>query len=415
MNDQRPFDVAIIGGGIIGTATAMALSTKHGARVVILEAEDKLAAHQTGHNSGVIHSGLYYKPGSLKAINCTRGREALYAFCEKHGIAHDRCGKVVVATRPEEIPALDDLESRGRANGLDGLRRITAEEIREHEPHITGIDGLHVPQTGIVDYSEVTTAYARIVQEHGGEIRLSHRVTGIVRESQGMVVETRRGEIHARHLVNCAGLQCDRIALKCGVQPGLQIVPFRGEYYELVPEKQYLVKHLVYPVPDPRFPFLGVHFTRMVGGGVEAGPNAVLALKREGYSWSRVSLGDMAEYVTYGGFWRMSAKYWKTGIGEVQRSLSKSAFVKALRRLLPELQIEDIHPGGAGVRAQALEPSGKLVDDFRIVEAPGQIHVLNAPSPAATASMSIGEAVAQMAAKNFDLARPVATQTQLVT
>ncbi len=415
MNEQRPFDVAIIGGGIIGTATAMALSRKHGARVVILEAEDKLAAHQTGHNSGVIHSGLYYKPGSLKAVNCTRGREALYAFCEKHGIAHDRCGKVVVATRPEEIPALDDLERRGRANGLDGLRRITAEEIREHEPHITGIDGLHVPQTGIVDYSEVTAAYARIVQEHGGEIRLSHRVTGIVRESQGMVVETRRGEIRARHLVNCAGLQCDRIALKCGVQPGLQIVPFRGEYYELVPEKQYLVKHLVYPVPDPRFPFLGVHFTRMIGGGVEAGPNAVLALKREGYGWSRVSLGDMAEYVTYGGFWRMSAKYWKTGIGEVQRSLSKSAFVKALRRLLPELQIEDIHPGGAGVRAQALEPSGKLVDDFRIVEAPGQIHVLNAPSPAATASMSIGEAVAEMAAKNFDLARPAATQAQLVT
>lgn len=415
MNDHRPFDVAVIGGGIIGTSTAMALATQHAARVVILEAEEKLAAHQTGNNSGVIHSGLYYKPGSLKALNCTKGREALYTFCAEHGIAHERCGKVVVATRPEEVPALDELERRGQANGLTGLRRITAEEIHEHEPHITGIDGLHVPQTGIVDYTAVTEAYARIVQEHGGDIRLGHRVTGVTREPGGMVIETRRGEIRARHLVNCAGLQCDRIALKCGVRPGLQIVPFRGEYYELVPEKHHLVNHLVYPVPDPRFPFLGVHFTRMVGGGVEAGPNAVLALKREGYSWSNVSLGDMTEYVTYGGFWRMAAQYWKTGFGEVQRSLSKSAFVKALQRLLPELTMEDIHPGGAGVRAQALEPSGKLVDDFRIVEAPDQIHVLNAPSPAATASISIGETVAEMAAKNFDLARPGATQAQPVT
>ncbi len=403
MSEQKVFDVAVIGGGIIGTSTAMALSVKPRVRVVILEAEEKLAAHQTGNNSGVIHSGLYYKPGSLKARNCTAGREALYAFCAEHGIAHERCGKVVVATRPEEIPALDELERRGKANGLSGLRRIRAEEIREREPHVTGIDGLHVPETGIVDYVAVTEAYAKIVQEHGGEIRRGQRVTAVARDGDGFVLQTRRGEARCRYLVNCAGLQSDRVALKCGVRPGLQIVPFRGEYYELAPQKHHLVKHLVYPVPDPRFPFLGVHFTRMIHGGVEAGPNAVLALRREGYSWSQVSLGDIIEYGTYAGFWRMAGQYWKTGFGEVRRSLSRSAFVTALQKLLPELRIGDVRPGGAGVRAQALEPSGKLVDDFRIVEAPGQIHVLNAPSPAATASLSIGETIARMAAQNFAL------------
>lgn len=403
MSADKSFDVAIIGGGIIGTSVAWALAKEHGARVVVLEAEEKLAAHQTGNNSGVIHSGLYYKPGSLKALNCTAGREAMYDFCEEHGIAHERCGKVVVATRPEQIPALDELERRGKANGLSGIRRIGGEEIREHEPYISGIDGLHVPETGIVDFKGVTEAYGRLVTELGGEIRLRSRVARVLCESAGMVLETAQGAIHARNLVNCGGLQCDRIARMCGVDPGLQIVPFRGEYYEFVPQKHHLVKNLVYPVPDPRFPFLGVHFTRVVLGGVEAGPNAVLALKREGYRWSQVSLRDMAAYATYGGFWKMAGKYWKTGFGEVKRSLNKRAFVAALQGLMPELALDDVHPGGAGVRAQALEPTGKLVDDFRIVDAPRQIHVLNAPSPAATSSISIGQRIAKQAAETLSL------------
>jgi len=402
---SKVFDVAVIGGGIVGTATAMALSRRPGISVVVLEAEENLAAHQTGNNSGVIHSGLYYKPGSLKARNCTAGREALYRFCAEQNVAHERCGKVVVATRPEEIPALEELERRGKANGLSGLRRIGPEEIRELEPHITGIDGLHVPETGIIDYKGVTEAYARIVGEQGGEIRLGTRFERLIREQGGLVLVTSRGEVRCRHLINCGGLQSDRIARRCGVDPGLQIVPFRGEYYELVPERHHLIRNLVYPVPDPRFPFLGVHFTRMALGGVEAGPNAVLALRREGYDWSAVSPRDMLTYGTYGGFWRMAAKYWRTAAGEVWRSWSKAAFVKALRRLLPEITMDDVHPGGAGVRAQALEPSGFLVDDFRIAEAERMVHVLNAPSPAATASISIGEAIADQAEKSFELRR----------
>jgi len=403
VSEDRSFDVAIIGGGIIGTSVAWALAKEHRARVVVLEAEDKLAAHQTGNNSGVIHSGLYYKPGSLKAINCTAGREAMYNFCEEHGIAYERCGKVVVATHPEQIPALEELERRGKANGLSGIRRISGEEIREHEPYIRGIDGLHVPETGIVDFNGVTETYGRLVTELGGEIRLRSRVTRVLSESAGVVLETTTGAVHASNLVNCGGLQCDRIARMCGVDPGLQIVPFRGEYYELVPQKHHLVKNLVYPVPDPRFPFLGVHFTRMVLGGVEAGPNAVLALKREGYRWSQISVRDMATYATYGGFWKMAGKYWQTALGEVKRSLNKRAFVTALQGLMPELGLDDVHPGGAGVRAQALEPDGKLVDDFRIVEAPRQIHVLNAPSPAATSSISIGQKIAKQAAETLSL------------
>lgn len=404
MTNTARYDVAIIGGGIVGLATAMALMQQSRPNLVVLEAEGKLAAHQTGNNSGVIHSGLYYKPGSLKARNCVEGREALYRFCQEHGIANDNCGKLVVATRESELPALNTLEERGHANGLVGMRRLNSlEEIQEYEPHTVGIAGLYVPQTGIVDYKAVTAAYARIVQEAGGEIRTNARVTKIRRMEDEIVLETPGGEVHTKNLINCGGLQSDRIARMAGVDPKLQIVPFRGEYYEIVPERQYLVKNLIYPVPDPRFPFLGVHFTRMIHGGIEAGPNAVLAFKREGYSHWAINLGDMMTYGFYGGFWKMAWKYWKTGIGEFYRSFSKRAFVKALQGLIPELRYEDVHPSGAGVRAQALEPNGMLVDDFRIVEAPHMVHVLNAPSPAATASISIGRSIAEMANKNFGL------------
>jgi L-2-hydroxyglutarate oxidase len=396
--------VAVIGGGIVGCATAMALLSRHTLSLVILEAEERLAAHQTGNNSGVIHSGLYYKPGSLKATNCVKGREAMYRFCAEHGIAHDRCGKVVVATAPEEIPRLDELERRGRANGLVEVKRLRPKEIKEHEPHCTGIDGLWVPYTGIVDYTAVTEAYARIVQERGGEVTTSARVLGFRRDGEAFVLQTTAGTVRCRALINCAGLQSDRVARLCGTRPGLQIIPFRGEYYEIVPEKQYLVSNLIYPAPDPAFPFLGVHFTRMIQGGVEAGPNAVLAFKREGYSKWSVSLKDTLAFTFYGGFWRMASQHWRMSLSEMHRSWSKKAFVKALQRLLPELTMADVHAAGAGVRAQALEPSGKLVDDFRIVEAARMVHVLNAPSPAATASISIGETIADMAEKNFGLA-----------
>ncbi|MCU0293460.1 MAG: L-2-hydroxyglutarate oxidase [Thermoanaerobaculaceae bacterium] len=403
MPEGKTHDVVVIGGGIVGCATAMELVGRHRLSLAILEAEGRLAAHQTGNNSGVIHSGLYYKPGSLKATNCTRGREALYRFCAERGIAHDRCGKVVVALSKEEIPRLDELERRGRANGLDEIRRLTPEQIREHEPHCAGIDGLWVPYTGIVDYTGVTEAYAGIVQERGGEVLTGARVRSFARDGSSFVLETTRGTVRCRNLINCAGLQSDRVAKLCGVAPGLQIVPFRGEYYEIVPAKQHLVKNLIYPVPDPEFPFLGVHFTRMIKGGVEAGPNAVLAFKREGYTKWSISVRDLATFGTYGGFWRMAGKYWRMSLGEFHRSFSKAAFVKALQKLLPELESSDVHPAGAGVRAQALEPTGKLVDDFRIVEAERMVHVLNAPSPAATASIAIGQSIADMAEKNFGL------------
>jgi (S)-2-hydroxyglutarate dehydrogenase len=397
------YDIAIIGGGIVGLATAMALKTGARASLVVLEAEGRLAQHQTGHNSGVIHSGLYYKPGSLKARNCVAGRQAMYQFCQEHGIAHDPCGKIVVATEARELPALQELERRGHANGLQGVRRLTAAELREYEPHASGIAGLLVPETGIVDYKQVAQVYADLVQKEGGEIQTGAHVFGCKRVGDGLVLETTRGAVHCRALVNCGGLHSDEVARICGVNPNVQIIPFRGEYYELVPERRFLVKNLIYPVPDPRFPFLGVHFTRMIHGGVEAGPNAVLAFKREGYQWTSVSPQNVLQMLTFPGFWRMAGKYWKTGMGEVYRSLSQRAFVQALQKLLPELRYEDIRPAGSGVRAQAVESNGALVDDFRIVEAPRMIHVLNAPSPAATASISIGKTIAEMAAKSFAL------------
>jgi L-2-hydroxyglutarate oxidase len=403
--DANRFDVVVIGGGIVGMATAMAMLRAYNVRLVVVEAEDRLAAHQTGHNSGVIHSGLYYKPGSLKARLCAEGRDAMYAFCRGQGIAHERCGKVVVATRESELPALDELERRGRANGLEGMVRLTGEQLREYEPHVNGIAGLHVPQTGIVDYKAVTRAYAEVVAKLGGEVRTTAAARAVRRSGNALIVQTTRGEIECHGLINCAGLHSDRVARMCGLEPDVRIIPFRGEYYELVPQRHRLVKNLIYPVPDSRFPFLGVHFTRMIGGGIEAGPNAVLALARHGYGWSRISPADVASTATYPGFWRMARKYWKTGFGEVHRSLSKRAFLAALRRLIPDLNLEDLQPGGSGVRAQAVERSGALVDDFRILQSENMVHVLNAPSPGATASIAIGRYIAHTAAQPLSLQR----------
>lgn len=397
-------DVVVIGGGIVGMASALALIDIGRGPVVVLEAEATLAEHQTGRNSGVIHSGIYYKPGSLKAKLCAEGREAMFRFCAERGIPHERCGKVIVATRSELVPMLDVLEKRGLENGLTP-RRLTADEVREREPHVSCLAGLHVAETGIVKFATVLSALGEVVAEKGGEVRTNSRVVSIRREGseQGdFVIETSSGTtITTRNLVNCAGLQCDRIARMAGAEPGLAIIPFRGEYYDLVASKRSLCRDLIYPVPDPRFPFLGVHLTRAVDGTVEAGPNAVLAMKREGYTWGHFSLGDVSSLLTYGGFWRMAAKHGKMGMFEIYRSLVKSAFVRAVQELVPEIRSEDLTPGRAGVRAQAVEPSGALVDDFRIVDGPGMLHVLNAPSPAATASLAIGKYIATSAARVF--------------
>lgn len=398
---NKCFDIAIIGGGIVGTATAFSILKEKNVKILLLEKESSLAAHQTGNNSGVIHSGLYYKPRSLKAINCAAGREMMYAFCEEHNLPFEKCGKIVVATSNEEIPALNLLEERGIANGLAGLKRLSANEIREHEPYANGIDGLFVPQTGIVDYVAVTNKYAELIQKLGGEIKTDSELTSVIKDENDLVLLTKDDEYRTKLIVNCAGLYSDRIAKLCGVNPGLKIIPFRGEYFKLKKEKEYLVKNLIYPVPDIKFPFLGVHFTRMINGGVEAGPNAVLAFKREGYKKTDFSIRDLLEMKFYPGFWKMAAKYYKMGFQEFRRSFSKSLFVKSLQKLIPEIQYDDIDAGGAGVRAQALEADGKLVDDFRLVEAKQMIHVLNAPSPAATASLSIGKTISGMAIKKY--------------
>lgn len=399
---SKNYDIAIIGGGIVGTATSFSILKQKNVKLLLLEAESSLAAHQTGNNSGVIHSGLYYKPGSLKATNCAIGREMLYAFCQEHNLPFDKCGKVVVATSKEEIPALDLLEERGIANGLTGLKRISAEEIKQYEPYANGIDGLFVPQTGIVDYVAVTSKYAELIEKAGGVIEKNSRLVSAKVKSDEVILTTDKEAFSTRFIVNCGGLQSDRIAKLCGVEPGLMIIPFRGEYYKIKKEKQYLVKNLIYPVPDIKFPFLGVHFTRMINGGVEAGPNAVLAFKREGYKKTDFSFTDLLEMKLYPGFWKMAAKFYKMGFQEFRRSYSKDLFVKSLQKLIPEIQSEDIEVGGAGVRAQALERDGKLVDDFRIVEAKRMVHVLNAPSPAATASLSIGKTISEMVIRRYD-------------
>jgi L-2-hydroxyglutarate oxidase len=385
-------DVLIVGGGIVGLATALELQAG-GRRVVVLEAEPRIAAHQTGHNSGVIHSGLYYKPGSLKARLCVEGREALLQLCAEDGVAHQLCGKLVVATAPEELPRLDELERRGAANGLRGARRLGPEEIARFEPAAVGVAALHVEETGIVDFGEVAAAYARRIEAAGGEVRRGSAFVGLA-SREPMSVRTSHGTLAARHLVNCAGLESDRVARRCGLEPHARIVPFRGEYFTLRPERRSLVKGLVYPVPDPRFPFLGVHLTRRVDGNVEAGPNAVLSLRRGGYGRWRFSARDAASTLFYPGCWRLAARFWRIGAAEFRRSGSRRLFARDLRRLVPAIRADDLAPGGCGVRAQAVDRRGNLLDDFVIVEAPHQTHVVNAPSPAATASLAIGREIA---------------------
>jgi L-2-hydroxyglutarate oxidase len=401
--DPGTRDVAVIGGGIVGLATALALVERPRARVTVLEAGDRIAAHQTGHNSGVIHSGLYYTPGSLKARLCAEGREAMFRFCAGHAVPHERCGKLVVAARADELPRLDELERRGKANGLTGMTRLDPAAIREREPHAEGIAGLLVPETGITDFAAVAAAMAARVRSAGGEILTGARVTRVARDGPALVLETARGELRARALVSCAGLQADRVARACGVAPGVAIVPFRGEYWEIVSERRHLVRHLIYPVPDPRFPFLGVHFTRLARGGIEAGPNAVLSLAREGYARASFSARDTLELLTAPGFRRMALRHWRTGLGETRRARSARALAAGLRALVPGIRAEDLRYRGAGVRAMALAPDGRLLDDFHIVDAERQIHVLNAPSPAATASLAIGREIAARARARFAL------------
>ena len=391
-------DVTIIGAGILGLATAVNLTERHPrARVIVVDKEPKIAAHQTGHNSGVIHSGIYYKPGSYKARLCVEGARLMTEFCDAHGIGYERCGKVIVATDEEEVPRLNTLYERGTANGVPGLKVVSGDEIREWEPHVRAVRGMLSPATGIVDYTEVSAKMAALITQRGAEVLTGAGVRSIRRDGGGLTVETEAGPVATRYLINCAGLHSDRVAALMGIRPEVQIIPFRGEYYMLRPERRSLVRGLIYPVPDPRFPFLGVHFTRTVHGDVEAGPNAVLALAREGYTKSTVRVGEALRTFAYRGFWNMGKRYWKMGAYEVYRSLSKGAFVASLQRLVPAIQASDIEPGGAGVRAQAVARDGRLLDDFHIRRTDRMIHVLNAPSPAATASLAIGRHLAGLA------------------
>ena len=387
-------DCAIIGGGILGLSVGMAvLRRQPGLRLLVLEKESDLATHQSGRNSGVIHAGIYYKPGSLKARLACEGNRSMVAFCEQHGIAHEVCGKVIVATEEQELPVLDNLYGRGLENGLD-VFQVDREQIKEVEPHVRCLRGLRVPATGIVSYRRVCEKFAGLIGESGGTIRTEAQVLGIRRHRGVYLLETPNAEIEAKFLINCGGLHSDRIARRAGVNVAARIVPFRGEYYELVPGKRHLVNALIYPVPDPAFPFLGVHFTRMIDGSVHAGPNAVLAFEREGYRKSDFRFGDLCETLTYRGFWNVARRHYKKGLKEIWRSVNKRAFVKSLQRLIPAIAESDLIEAPSGVRAQALLPDGNLVDDFLIQRDTNSIHICNAPSPAATASLEIGKVVA---------------------
>jgi len=401
-------DIVIIGGGIVGMATAYQLMHRHPRLCVrVLEKEKHICMHQTGHNSGVIHSGLYYKPGSIKATNCAKGREALIRFAKKHKIPHDICGKILVATDEKELPNLDRIEARGLENGLTSIERIGPDRIREIEPHCAGIAGLWVPYTGIINYETVgqvmMDTFLHMGSSQGCEILTDCKVVDLSRQDGKTIIQTNRGPMAARYIIGCAGLQCDRIAKKDGVKLDIQIVPFRGDYYELVPEAHYKIRNLIYPVPDPDLPFLGVHFTRMIDGGVECGPNAVFCFKREGYNKTDFHLRDTLESLRFWGTWRLFMREWKYGLGEYARAFSKRLFLKALQRLIPDLTIEDIVTSRSGIRAQALDRKGDLLDDFRIEATDSAIHVLNAPSPAATASLAIGETIVNMATERFHL------------
>jgi (S)-2-hydroxyglutarate dehydrogenase len=400
---ENSYDIAIIGGGIVGLATARALGERSpGARLVILEKEAKLATHQTGNNSGVIHSGIYYKPGSYKAKLCVEGKGLMLEFCRTHGIRVDHVGKVIVATSQAELPRLQTLYERGVANGVP-VEMMDPAQLREIEPHASALRAIRSPSTAIVDYKEVAAAMTRDLTARGVVIETGARVTSIARSAGATDIATPRALVRARRIVNCAGLYSDIVARMAGARVDVQIIPFRGEYYMIRPERQDIVRGLIYPVPDPEFPFLGVHLTRTVHGEVEAGPNAVLAFAREGYRLGRVSPWELAGTLAYRGFWQMARRYWRMGSYEMYRSLSKGAFVQALQRLVPALRPEDVTRGGAGVRAQAVSPDGSLVDDFRIVAEADAIHVLNAPSPGATASLAIGRHIAGLAVDTFGL------------
>ena len=394
-------DVTIIGGGIVGLATAYQLAQMHpGKRVLVLEKEPQLALHQTGRNSGVLHSGIYYKPGSLKAINCRAGKLAMQEFCEREEVPYEICGKVIVAVDESELPKMQEIYKRGQANGVS-CEIIGPERLRELEPHSAGIGAIHVPEAGIVDYVKVCERMADHVRRGNGEVRTGVRVTGLRRSNGRVIVESTKGDVETGYLVNCTGLYSDRVTKLTGQTPQAKIVPFRGEYFELKKSAEHLCRNLIYPVPDPRFPFLGVHFTRMVVGGVECGPNAVLAFSREGYHKTDINLRDLAESLTYPGFIRMALKHWRMGSGEMWRSISKAAFVRALQRLMPEIRAEHLEPAPAGVRAQALGRDGNLIDDFVIQESDRIVNVCNAPSPAATASLNIGRTIVEKLAGQF--------------
>lgn len=401
---DEAFDLVIIGAGIVGLATAMEAVRRYPRlRIAVLEKEARIAMHQTGHNSGVIHSGIYYQPGSLKARNCVAGAGALIEFCRQHDLRYEICGKVIVASRRGELDGLRKLLERGTANGVRALELVGPERLRELEPHCAGVAALHVPGTGITDYAQIAGKYAELVVSGGGTVMTGCRVFGIRRQATGQILETTRGAVAARWAINCAGLHSDRIRQLAGDAEGPEIVPFRGEYYEIAPQRAHLVRNLIYPVPDPRFPFLGVHFTRTVRGGVEAGPNAVLAFKREGYRKRDFDVRDLFSAVAYPGFWKMAGRYWASGAAEMVRSFSKAMFAHSLQKLVPEIEERDLRPGGSGVRAQALDREGRLLDDFSIVTAGSMIHVCNVPSPAATASLVIGRQIVDMAEENLGL------------
>ena len=399
------YDIIVIGGGIVGIATALEISRRYPKyKMAVLEKEAELAVHQTGHNSGVIHSGIYYKPGSKKAINCVLGAKSLMAFCDENEIPYNLCGKVIVATNEKELGPLEELHRRGTANGVPGLTMIGPERLKELEPHATGIQALHSPNTGIIDYTQVTNGYAKIFKENGGDVLTSTKVLSIAQHSASVTLETSRGEFTAKHIINCGGLYADVIAKMMGIKQDVRIIPFRGEYYMLSEEASHLVKGLIYPVPNPEFPFLGVHFTNTIHGEVEAGPNAVFAFAREGYNMTTFNIMETLGTVSYRGFWAMTQRYWKQGFQEFHRSLSKAAFVRSLQRLVPEIESKHLTKGEAGVRAQEVERTGQLTDDFRISATGNAIHIRNAPSPGATASLAIGNDIANIAAESFGLA-----------
>lgn len=397
-------DIIIIGGGIVGLASALRIKEQRpSTSILVLEKENEVAMHQTGNNSGVIHSGLYYKPGSLKATNCINGYQKLIDFCNEENIPYEITGKVVVATKEEQKPLLENLYIRGQQNGLEGLRKISSAEVREYEPYVTSVEGMWVPQTGIVDYKVVSQRYAEKLRRLGVDIQFGQKVTSIAKGNQLSLVKTEKDVFETSLVINCAGLYSDKVAQMSQEKPiDVRIIPFRGEYYKIRPEKHYLVKNLIYPVPDPNFPFLGVHFTRMMKGGIEAGPNAVLAFRKEGYKKLDINAKELWETLSWPGFQKVAMKYWETGLGEMYRSFSKTAFTKALQELIPDIQESDLIEGGAGIRAQACDRSGGLLDDFSIIEDQLTINILNAPSPAATSSLSIGETVASMALKRFE-------------